>query len=221
MKIHFKYNLEMEWDNFQRGLHSKNHPGILPSLAKEMADSHLDYNNKKVFSDFIQKKTKLLKLNPNDEISKIQNNWIKIEPESVKRMDELFEHSLNHNITVYLTINSRCGYNIDQHYFFVNIFSKSTNRIILHELLHFYTYQSTLPMFKKQGLGRNQFNDFKEALTFLLNTNFSDLLANFQDNGYEKQKDLRIYLEQNWPKFNNIPHLSEYVIKDYFESKSL
>lgn len=211
----------MEWDNFQRGLHSKNHPGVLPSLAQEMVNINLDYNDKKNFSDFIHNKTKLLNLNIEDEIFKVQNYWRKIESESVKRMNELFGLSLAHDITVYLTINSRCGYNIDQHYFFVNIFSESTNRIILHELLHFYTYQSVLPMFKEQGLDRDQFNDFKEALTFLLNTNFNDLLNNFQDNGYEKQRELRDYLEQNWSKFDNVIDFSKFVIGQYYDNSRL
>lgn len=217
MKIYFKYNIKMEWDNFQRGLHSKNHPNVLPLLAQEMTNSHLDYNNKKVFFDFTLNKTKSLKLNLNDEISKIKKGWKKIESEAIKRMDELFGHSIDHDISVYLTVNDRCGYNIDQHYFFVSILSKSTNRTILHELLHFYTYQSVLPIFKQQGLDYNKFNDFKEALTFLLNTNCSDLLDGFRDKGYEKQKDLRIYLERNWSKFNNVIDFSKFVVENYFK----
>jgi len=78
MNLHFKYNLEMEWDNFQRGLHSKNHPGELPKLAQEMADTNFDYNDEKVVSDFIRRKTLSLTMNPDDEISKIRNNWEKI-----------------------------------------------------------------------------------------------------------------------------------------------
>lgn len=215
MKIHFKYNLEMEWDNFQRGLCSKNHPGVLPKLAQEMADNNLNFNDKKVFSDFIQKKTLSLSLNPTKKISEIEKSWKKIEIESVKRMDKLFGQSLNHNITVYLTINSRCGYNIEQHYFFVNCFSKNTNLIILHELLHFYTYQNILPMFKEKNLNREQFNDFKEALTVLLNSNFSDLLEGDIDQGYEKQQDLRKYIKINWLKFSNVIDFSKFVLKNF------
>lgn len=216
MKINFKYNLEMEWDNLKGGLNSKNHPGVLPPLAQDMADDNLDYNNKKIVIDFVKKKILSLKINPNDEISKIRKNWEKIETEAVKRMNALFGQSLNYNITVYLTINFRCSYNIDQHYFFVNMLSQSTNHIILHELLHFYTYQSILPIFKENRLDYDQFNDFKEALTFLLNTDFDDSLDGKKDEGYDKQKDLRIYLEKNWPKFRNVVDFSKFVIKGYF-----
>jgi len=217
MTIHFEYDLEMEWDNFRRGLYSKNHPGILPKLAEEMVEKKLDYKNKKVVLDFIKKKTLALKLYPENQISKIQNDWQKIELESIKRMDMLFGQSLNYNITVYLTVNNRCAYNIDQHYFFVNMFSKSTNRIILHELLHFYTYEYILPIFKQRNLNYNQFNDYKEALTFLLNTNLGYLLNGYKDNGYKKQKDLRIYLEKTWPKYNNINILTKFTIDNYFK----
>jgi hypothetical protein len=206
----------MEWDNFQRGIHSKNHPGKLFPLAQEIKDSQLDFNDKKIVLDFIKNKTALLNLNPTEKISKIKKNWEKVEAESIKRMDVIFETSLKHDIMVYLTISSRCGYNIDQHYFFVNMFSKNTNLIILHELLHFYTYQTILPMFKKQKLNYDEFNDYKEALTFLLNTNFNDLLDGNLDNGYEKQKDLRIYLEKNWSKFNNVIDFSKFVTENYY-----
>ena len=59
MKINFKCNLQMEWENLQGGLHSKNHAGVLPSIAQDMADENLDYNNKKIAMDFILKKTNL------------------------------------------------------------------------------------------------------------------------------------------------------------------
>ena len=206
----------MEWDNFQRGMNSKNHPGELLPLAKEMKDSHLDFKNKEVFLDFIQKKTASLNLNLADNFFKIKNNWKKIGTESTNRMNVLFKESLMHDITVYLTISSRCGYNIDQHYFFVNMFSESTNLIILHELLHFYTYQTILPMFKERELDYDKFNDYKEALTFLLNTNFGDLLNGVLDKGYEKQKDLRVYIERNWPNFNNVIDFSKFVIENYY-----
>jgi len=80
----------MEFDNYQRGLNSKNHPGVLPSLAQEMADNNLNYNNKGDVLDFIRKKTQSLNLNPEKEIIKIQSNWEKIETESIKRMVALF-----------------------------------------------------------------------------------------------------------------------------------
>ena len=99
------------------------------------------------------------------------------------------------------------------------MFSKSTNHIILHELLHFYSYQYILPLFKESDLGYEKFNDFKEALTFLLNTNFSDLLNGNHDNGYEKQKELRAYLENNWHKFKNVISLTKFVLKDYYITK--
>lgn len=216
MKIHFRYNLEMEWDNFQRGMHSKNHSGKLFPLAQEIKDNQLDFNDKKVVLNFIKNKTALLNLNPTEKISKIKKDWEKIETESTKRMKTLFDTSLNHDITVYLTISSRCGYNIDQHYFFVNMFLKNTNLIMLHELLHFYTYQTILPMFKKQKLNHDKFNDYKEALTFLLNTNFNDLLDGTLDNGYEKQRDLRIYLEEKWSKFDNVIDFSKFIIENYY-----
>lgn len=216
MEIIFKYDLKMEWDNLHKGLESKNNP-VLPRIAAEMIEKNVDLENKNQVLNFIE--DKIVKDNIDIEKQKqlIAQCWQIIEKEAIERMDKLFQGTLRSGIIGYLTLNQRCAYDIDKNYFYININAQNTNSIILHELLHFYTARYIQPLFKKEKLNGVNYNDFKEALTFLLNTNFSDLLGGSKDEGYEKQKKLRIYLEKTWPKFDNIPQFSKYVIKNYFK----
>lgn len=215
MKINFKYDLNMEWDNLRRGLHSINQPQMT-KIAILMQKQGIDITNKAQVLEFFKDKIANENLDMEDCKQKAIQNWQKIEKETIKRMDRLFNGSLEKDITAYLTLNGRCAYNVDKNYFYCCIYENS-NSVVLHELLHFYTYRFILPMFKEKKLNYEKFNDYKEALTIILNTDFIDLLDDCEDEGYEKQKELRAYLEKTWPKFNNIPELSKYVIKNYFK----
>lgn len=217
MKISFKYNQAMEWDNFRRGLYSINH-AQMTKIAIAMQKQGIDLENKSQVLEFFKNKISNENIDIEKHRKKMILNWVKINEETIKRMDKLFKGSLEKDITAYLTLNRRCAYNIDKNYFYTDIYSENSNSTVLHELLHFYTYKFVLPMFKKHHLDYEAFNDYKEALTIILNTDFNDLLDGFQDEGYDKQKDLRIYLEKNWPKFSNAIDFSEFVIKNYFQA---
>lgn len=214
MKLAFTYNLEKEWDNLRRGLNSKNHLK-LSAVVLDMQSKGVNIKNKeevlKFFGDEIENK----KLDIPSIQKRIDANWRKIEKEAVARMDKLFGQHFNYDVTAYLTLNDRCAYNFDQKYFFVNMRSSNPNGIILHELMHFYTYEFILPDFKKRKISPEIFNDYKEALTFLLNIEFADLLNGWVDKGYEKQKELRADLEKAWPKFKTVRELTDHFLENY------
>jgi hypothetical protein len=57
----------------------------------------------------------------------------------------------------------------------------------MHELLHFYTHRK----YDSLGLEGKKFNDIKESLTVLLNTEFADLMSGANDSGYPQHKEMR------------------------------
>jgi len=69
-----------------------------------------------------------------------------------------------------------------------------TNRNIAHELLHFYTWYAFSEELEKKGVSKEKYNDVKESLTEVLNTDFSDLLREI-DTGYPQHHDLRIQVK--------------------------
>ena len=81
----------------------------------------------------------------------------------------------------------------------------------MHELWHFYTWYS-LGINQVEKLGKEKYNDLKEALTVLLNVEFRDLLPEgIIDAGYPQHKELRDKILKFWEKDRNIINLWNYL----------
>ncbi len=82
----------------------------------------------------------------------------------------------------------------------------------MHELWHFYTwYRFGL---YEEKIGKQRYNDIKEALTVLLNVECKDLLPeDKQDNGYEQHKELREQILQIWSRDKNIENLWKKIVE--------
>jgi hypothetical protein len=57
------------------------------------------------------------------------------------------------------------------------------------------------------------FNDFKEALTFVMNYEFSEFLPSHREEGYEKQKKLIEFLESKYKHGMKANKVAEIAIK--------
>lgn len=216
--INFQYDKNLEFDNLQHGLGSLNHGGKPSPIVQLMLDKEINLDDKKQVNDYFKKFSIKKEINISEEIKKTKRNWLKIEKEVKLRLDKIFKYSINfNNIIAYLTLNTRSGYNIQQNYFYVSIFSKNQNAGIIHELLHFYTHKALLQKFIDKKISKNDFNDYKESLTFLINGNFSDLIPDFVDTGYLKQKKLRNYLISVWQKNQDIKKLTDIFINEYLK----
>jgi hypothetical protein len=208
--LKFNYKLDMEWDNFLRGVNSINHIGD-SDLVKKMKQAKIDLKNKQEVLLYIQSQTNTAEIKL--RIEAIQKKWQSIASDAMSRLNKIFGNTLEEEVSCYLTINQRCGYNYDLKYFFVNAYASNPNGIILHELLHFYTYKFLLHFFIDSKIDKVDFNDFKEALTFLLNKELSDLLDGWHDRGYDRQKELRSRLEKHWDKHHDIYELTSSYIQ--------
>ncbi|MEI6672229.1 MAG: hypothetical protein WCL02_02460 [bacterium] len=72
--------------------------------------------------------------------------------------------------------------------------AKDPVRVFLHETLHFQFHWRWRNHPKVKLLSEEQFSDFKESLTFLLNHEFKSFIE-CPDNGYPQHKELRNQLE--------------------------
>ena len=126
----------------------------------------------------------------------------------------IFGITISRDITVYLTINERCPYDIENNFFFVSMsISSSVRKTIMHELWHFYTWHG-LGAKELEKLGVQKYNDLKEALTVLLNVECKDLLPEgIPDMGYPQHKELREKIVEFWKKDKNINNLWEYLTR--------
>lgn len=147
----------------------------------------------------------------NIDMSKVaaeyQEYWSVISEEYQRRAEQIFGTSLPNNVTGYLTINNRCPYSIEDNLFYIAVPTTSSKRTMMHELWHFYTWYG-LGATEESKLGKERYNDLKEALTVLLNVECKNLLEEgLEDKGYPQHVQLREEILKYWENERDIKKL--------------
>lgn len=185
MNLIFTYDIEKDAENFAKSFSAINDrkPTALQTLYIEQIG---DLDPAKVPA-FLEAQ----EIDTAQKLQDIESGWRKIEDSVEERMEKLFDTKLTQDITVYLSANSRCTYSVKGNYFFVYMNGRHTGGTIAHELLHFYTWYSLHAELEAGGVSREKYNDIKESLTELLNTDFADLLPGYIDRGYQQHQAMR------------------------------
>jgi hypothetical protein len=216
MRLKFEYNLEKEIYNLRCGVGSLNHPQ-LHDIALEIQALGISFDDNALLLDFFAKKIDQTGIEIDNKIAELSNGWAEFGLDVESRLKRVFNSNLDlGQVTAYLTVADRCGYDVSGRFFFVSIFRKRPYKTCIHELLHFYTHILFEDYFiKKCGLSYADFNDYKEALTVLMNFEFLDIIIS-PDDGYEKQQTLRAFIAEKWKTTPNIDHLNTAVISEFF-----
>lgn len=112
------------------------------------------------------------------------------------RMEQLTKHPIYRNdFTIFLTSLNRWPYNIKLGQTWSNIYRSWILRAFIHELLHFQTITYYKEYIISKLGSEMMFEDLKEALTFLLNYEFSNIIEN-PDSWYPQHQELRKKLEE-------------------------
>lgn len=200
----FAYDVEKDMRNWRTSFNSSNNP--TPSrMHQQYIDRYgLPFEQDKLRSlidGIIEEKGIVVA----EEIKRMEDDWHRIEKEFIRRIEEMFGiKSTSSRMTAYLTTDVRCSYNLKEDYFFVSIFSKDTNRTIMHELMHFWTWYAFRGYVDSNKIDAAQYNDIKESLTVLLNIEFRDLMGDAIDNGYPQHQQMRATIEEEWRKSKDI-----------------
>jgi len=198
MQIKFTYSKDKDiWCLLNKGKSSNNSQNPTKQyveLTTKFGDNPTE-NNTALFIDEYIKSNHI-------DIQKIlidfQTNWENISAEFHKRAEAIFGIKLQQDITVYTTINSRCPYSIQDNSFYVSLQSLCAPKTVIHELWHFYTWYG-LGIDQEEKIGKQKYNDLKEALTVLLNIEFKYLLPEgVIDQGYPQHSELRQKIIQLW-----------------------
>lgn len=206
MKLNFKYDREKDvWCLLNKGP-SSNNSSNSTKIYKELVSKMGENPTKEDVSKFIDGYLKNKNYNVKEYIESYQKQSDSIIDEFTKIAERVFGISLSVNIIAYLTVNSRCPYNIENRYFYVTILNKpefNPNPVIFHELWHFYTWHKFGS--EKEKLGDKKYNELKEALTVLLNIECKELIPRgFVDVGYPQHKELRNKILKLWEKDQDI-----------------
>ena len=209
MKVIFNYNEEKDiWCLLNYGKSSNN--STTPTKTYEELISFVGENPRKEdASKFIEKYMRDQSVNVQEYINRYQNDWETVADEYQRIAEKIFGVSLPKDVTVYLSINKRCPYNIGGNYFFVPVPAFGQRKIAMHELWHFYTWYK-FGITWEEKIGKQKYNDLKEALTVLLNIECKDILPrDIYDLGYPQHKELREKIVQIWLETRDIDKLWE------------
>lgn len=196
-KIKFAYDKSKDiWCLMNKGKSSDN-SSFPTKVYKKMVDEMGDNPSEETTSVFIDKYLAENNYNTAEIIKKFEDDSTKPFETFTKRAEEIFGLKLEKEVTAYLTVNNRCPYNISENYFFVTISHESPTSTVMHELWHFYTWYK-FGITDESILGKQKYNDLKEALTVLLNVEFPDLLNSKKDFGYPQHQELRAKILTLW-----------------------
>lgn len=199
MKLTFRYNRTQDIDCIlEYGRSSANSPNQT-KVYESLTSLYGKNPSESTTSQFIDIYLKENKVDIENTITTYQKKWNEMGGEYHKRAKNIFGINLpTSDITAYITINNRCPYNINDHYFFVSVSGPHIIKTTMHELWHFYTWYKYGVEWEEK-LGGNKYNELKEALTVLLNAECKDLLPEgIQDNGYPQHKELRERILKLW-----------------------
>ena len=146
--------------------------------------------------------------------TKYQSDWDSIADKYRKIAEDVFKAPVLGTVTAYLTVNTRSPYSIESSLFFVKVPSESVRKTVMHELWHFYTWYR-FGVTWEEKIGKEKYNEIKEALTVLLNVECKDLLPEgILDMGYHQHQELRARILELWSKERDIEKLwSELVVR--------
>lgn len=213
MQINFTYNKDKDiWCLLNKGKSSNNSQNSTKQYEQLVAKygENPTVENVAIFVDEYATENNI---DIQKHVEDFQKDWKSISAEFQKRAEAIFDISLPNDIAAYLTVNSRCPYNIQDNFFYVSLQSPQVRRTAMHELWHFYTWYG-LSADQEEKLGKQKYNDLKESLTVLLNVECEDLLPlGVIDTGYPQHQEIREKILEYWKKDRNIKNLWNYLVE--------
>ena len=197
-RVRFLYDPERDADNLIRGARSVNNPAPT-KLQSEFLAVHGPGYDPGAVRTFLADHARDSGFDGSALAAGLAEAWSAVEDEFFTRAGRMFPTAPSlAPVTAYLTTNQRCTYDIEAGYFFVNPRSPSPVRIVMHELLHFYTWFAHAPELFALGVSEAVYNDVKESLTELLNLEFADLMPGARDDGYPQHAAMRDVVRSSW-----------------------
>lgn len=159
-------------------------------------------------------KQKMYRLVIGKQLKVVEEIWRKIEAKYFKRLAKITQRPIFwNNFKCCLTTGMMCPYNTKEKLFMVSMWRPIGANIatICHEIFHlqFLHYYEE---YCRKFLSEQQKEDLKEAITFILNTDFNDLLVGY-DRGYPNHQELREKLKSIWLKDKNFKRFLDKAIK--------
>jgi len=169
-------------------------------LVKKIRNKNRKSAERVVYNYLINNpKKKIRRIVIEQEVDSLRYIWSKVENKFFKRLEKVTQKPIfTETFKCYLTSGFMCPYNEKENWFMVSMWHSIPMNItiICHEILHLQ-FLHYYRKYCRKFLSEKQTEDLKESLTFLLNTDFNDLILS-RDMGYPRHKKLRVKLEKIW-----------------------
>ena len=211
-KIHFKIDLKQDARNWARTVKMKRHPfGRNKKEMLEKIPAGLRRKMKPVSRDqAIKMAYGYLKSNSVDFLDELEANKGLLEYYFNNKGNSLFKEIAKltgksiytKNFYATFTLMTSCPYDPASNWFMVAAPRPMSRQItnIFHEILHLQFIHHYRKYCLKKGLTEKQFQDLKEAITFLLNEPVFKKYGLAPDRGYPNHQELRKELKKIWQK---------------------
>lgn len=147
-------------------------------------------------------------------VNALKSHWQKHGEELTKKIEKTFGKFKNQTFNVFITTLYICDYNYEEKYFYLSLYHSLAKNftIIAHELSHFLFYEYFQDYLKEKNISGDKFQDLKESMTVLLNTEeFKNLLL-IEDSGYQPHQKLRELILSSWQKHKNIKKVIDEIV---------
>ncbi len=209
MKVTFVYDREKDiWCLLNKGKSSRNSSVPTP-VYTELISEVGENPGESQASGFIDTYLERNNINTSQIVERNQKGTDVILGEFQMIAEKIFGVSLNRDISAYLTINNRCPYDLKEGWFFVSMSKEVPMLTVMHELWHFYTWER-FGANEESLVGAEKYNELKEALTVLINSECAYLLpAGSEDKGYPQHQELRDKMKEWWSQSHDIQQVWE------------
>lgn len=181
------------------------------SRAQKIVEEYIEKNPKKKFEN------KVMHL----EMQALEKSWRAVEKKYFEILSRITQKPIfKDNFRCYFTTGLMCPYNEKENWFMVSMWHSIPFSIttICHEMMHLQFLHYYKKYLVKKGLKKDQMENLKEALTFLLNKKEFGEIILCDDAGYPEHQKLRKKLQKIWAKEKDFQKLLDKAI---LEAKEL
>jgi len=204
-KVLFKFDKEKDlwniWETCNSDSKWYNHKESVSPILLEICEGKKFEECKKELEEFRSKiyNSKLIK----PFVNSLQQAWDTINDRFFEKLEKIMKLPIVFDEVIsYITTVNRCPYDFKENpWFMVSFFKNILNALVTcgHEIMHIQ-FHNTYWDYVKKEIGEDKTAHLKEALTVLLNSEFSKDFWFVNDEGYPVHKELRKFIEEEWKK---------------------